>query len=87
MIDVHVEVNGIISHGVNIANALKLKVVRPRSVKIYTNDGAGIQYLVVLFMGRSWDLHGKADESRCPFLVNEDNALGLGGRRRLRDGR
>jgi len=33
------------------------------------------------------DLHGNADESRHPFLVDEVDELGLGDRRRHRDGR
>jgi len=90
MIDVRVEVDGIISHGIDLANALELKVVRSRSVEIDSNNGAGIHCLVILFLSLPpgvGDLHGKADESRRPFLINEDEALGLGGRRRHRDGR
>jgi hypothetical protein len=85
MIDVHVEVDSIILHGVDLANALELKVVWLRSVKIDTNDGASIQPLVVLFVALPpgvGDLYGKADERNSPLLVNEDNALGLGDRRR-----
>jgi hypothetical protein len=62
-----------------------------RSIKIDTNDGASIQPLVVLFVALPpgvEDLHGKANERNSPFLVNEDNALGLGDRkRRYCDGR
>jgi hypothetical protein len=91
MIDVCVEVDGVISHGVDLADALELKVVQLRSIKIDTNDGASIQPLVVLFVALPpgvGDLHGKADERNSPFLVDEDNALGLGdSRRRHCDGR
>jgi hypothetical protein len=90
MIDVHVEVDGVISHGINLTNTLKLKVVRSRSIEIDTDNGAGIHCLVVLFVSLPpgvVDLHGKADKSRRPFLINEDEALGLGGRRRHRNGR
>jgi hypothetical protein len=89
MIDVCVEVDGVISHGVDLANALKLKVVRLRSIKTYADDGANIQRLVVLIVAIPpgvGDLPGKADESRCPLLVNKDNMLALGDRRRHRDG-
>jgi len=73
MIAVRVEVDGVILHGVDLANARKLKVIQPRSVEIYTDDGAGIHCLVVLFVALPpgvGDLHGKADESRHPFLID-----------------
>jgi hypothetical protein len=56
-----------------------------RSVEIYPNDGAGIQPLTVFFVALPsgvGDLHGKAYESTGPLLVNEDEALALGDRRR-----
>ena len=76
-------------HGVDLANALELKVARLRSIKIYADNGANIQRLVVLIVAIPpgvGDLHGKANESRCPLLINKDNALVLGDRRRHRDG-
>ena len=60
------------------------------SVEIYTDDGAGIHCLIILVIALPpgvGDLHGKADESRCPFLINEEDVLGLGGRRRHCNGR
>jgi hypothetical protein len=63
MIDVRVEVDGIILHGVDLAVALELKVVQLRSVEIDTNNGAGIHPLAVLLVALPpgvGDLHGKA---------------------------
>ena len=52
---------------------------------------ASIHRLVILFLVLPQgvgDLHGKADENSCSFLVDEDDALGLlGGWRRHRNGR
>jgi hypothetical protein len=77
--------------GVDLTDALELNVVQLRSVKIDTNNGAGIQPLIVLVVALPpgvGDLHGKATERNSPFLINEDNALGLGdSRRRYCDGR
>ena len=80
MIDICVEVDGVVLH-IDLANALKLKLVQLRSIKIDTNDGASIQPLIVLFVAlplEDGDLHRKANESNCPFLVYEDDALALG---------
>jgi hypothetical protein len=52
--------------------------------------GFGIQLLIVLFVDLPpavWDLHRKTNETTCPFLVSEDNALALGDRRGHQDGR
>ncbi len=53
MIDVRVEVDGVKLHGVDLANALELKLVQPRSIEFYTKDGASgasIHCLVVFFV-------------------------------------
>ena len=42
MLNIFVEVDRIILHGVDLADALKLKVVWLKTVKIDTNDGAGV---------------------------------------------
>ncbi len=86
MLNIHVEVDSIILHGLDLANALELKVVWLRSVKIYPNNGArSTQPLTILFVALPpgvGDLHGKSKESTGPLLVNEEEALALDDRRR-----
>jgi hypothetical protein len=90
MVEVGKEKDPIISHGIDLAVALKLEVGQVWCIEINANDGASIQYHVVPFVPLPpglEDLHGKANQSAHPFLVYQDNTLGQQDRRRHRNGR
>ncbi len=90
VIRVDVLVNGIVSHGIDIVTALELEVLQVWLIEINAHDCAGIEGVIVPLIALSPGVrhhHGKADKGSSPFLVNEDDALALGGGRGHRDGR
>ena len=90
VIRVDVLVDGIVSHGVDFVAALELEVLRVRLIEINAHDCAGVEGVIVSLIALPPGVrhrHGKADKGSSPFLVNEDDALALGGGRGHRDGR
>jgi hypothetical protein len=88
VIDVRVEVDGVVSHGVDGAflfRELQLKVFQLGCAEIDANNGAFVQAIVAFeaLPPQVRYLHTKADQRGGPFLIDGD---ALANRRRHRGG-
>ena len=88
MLDVRVEVDGIVLHGVDGAflfRELQLKVFQLGCAEIDANNGAFVQAIVAFeaLLPQVQYLHMKADQRGSPFLINGE---ALSNRRRNRGG-